>query len=170
MAEAPAAGRWRWTWQNLFPLFFIVIAAAFVWEATHFKPKAASFPIFLGCTVMVLAFLQILQNSRQGSVAGDVLDLGMLSEGAEHRGRSTLILLGLLALFILLSLTIGMEWGAIVLAAVSPAAMMTGKRPWAWGLLTGALIAIFAFVVFDEMMDVIWPEPVLWSWIKHTLF
>ena len=24
---------------------------------------------------------------------------------------------------------------------------------------------LFAFVVFDEMMDVIWPEPILWDWI-----
>ena len=161
--------RWRWTWQNLFPLFFILVAGAFVWEATHFKPKAASFPIFLGCTVIVLALLQILQNCKAGSRAGDVMDLGMISEGTEGRARSAAIVFGLIALFVLLSLTIGMQWGAILLAAVAPAAMMTGKRPWAWGLLTGGLIALFTFIVFDEMMDVIWPEPILWSWIQHTL-
>jgi hypothetical protein len=58
-----------------------------------------------------------------------------------------------------------MEYAAIALAAIAPATLMTGKRPWAWGLLTGGLIAIFAFVVFDEMMDVIWPEPVLGTWL-----
>lgn len=169
VAVAPVEHRWRWkTWQNLFPLFFILVAGAFVWEATHFRPKAASFPIFLGCTVMVLAALQIVQNGRKGARVGQVLDLGMVSEGIEGRKRSAAILLGLIALFILLSMTIGMEWGAIIVATVSPATMMTGKRPWAWGLLTGGLIALFAFVVFDEMMDVIWPEPILWEWLQHA--
>lgn len=169
ITAAPVAARWRWTWQNLFPLFFILVAGAFVWEATHFKPRAASFPIFLGSTVIVLALLQILQNSKVGSKVGEVLDLGMISEGTVGRKRSAAILLGLIALFILLSITIGMEWGAIILAAVAPATLMTGKRPWAWGLLSGALIALFAFIVFDEMMDVIWPEPLLWTWLQSLI-
>ncbi len=168
VASAPASRRWRWTWQNIFPLFFILVAGAFVWEATHFKPKAATFPIFLGSTVIVLALLQILQNGWRRGRAANVLDLGMLSEGMEGRARSAAILIGLILLFILLSMLIGMEWAAITLAAVSPATMMTGKRPWAWGLLTGGLIALFAFVVFDEMMDVIWPDPILWDWLRHA--
>jgi hypothetical protein len=171
VADAPPARpRWRWTWQNLFPLFFILVAGAFVWEASHFKPKAASFPIFLGCAVIILALLQILQNGWKRGRAAEVLDLGMLSEGIEGRARSAAILVGLILLFIVLSMLIGMEWGAIVIATVAPATLMTGKRPWAWGALTGSLIALFAFLVFDEMMDVIWPEPVLWTWLQSALF
>lgn len=168
VASAPASHRWRWTWQNLFPLFFVMVAGAFVWEATHFKPKAATFPIFLGSTVIVLALLQIVQNGWRTGRAAEVLDLGMLSAGMEGRARSAAILVGLVLLFIVLSMLIGMEWGAIILAAVAPATMMTGKRPWAWGLLSGGLIALFAFVVFDEMMDVIWPDPILWDWLKQA--
>lgn len=156
--------RWRWTWQNLFPLFFIAVAAWFVWGALHFKPKAAYFPMILGSTVMILAAAQFIMNGWSRK-AGDILDLGMLSEGMEGRNRSALILFGLIVMFILLSMLIGMEWAAITLAAVAPAAMMTGKRPWAWGFMTGGMIALFAFIVFDEMMDVIWPEPILWGWI-----
>lgn len=163
---APADDRrWRWTWQNLFPIFFIAIAAWFVWGALHFKPKAAYFPMILGSTVMILAAAQFVMNGWSRKAA-EVLDLGMLSEGAENRGRSALILFGLIVMFILLSMLIGMEWGAIALAAIAPAALMTGKRPWAWGFMSGGLIAAFAFIVFDEMMDVIWPEPVLWDWIR----
>ena len=157
--------RWRWTWQNLFPLFFIAVAVWFVWGATHFRPKAAYFPMILGSAVIILAAVQFVMNGWSRKAA-DVLDLGMLSEGMEGRTRYALILFALIIMFILLSMLVGMEYAAITLAAVAPAAMMTGKRPWAWGLLTGGLIAAFAFVVFDEMMDVIWPEPILWTWIQ----
>lgn len=157
--------RWRWTWQNLFPLLFMLVAAWFTWEATHFRPKAAYFPLVLGSTVVLLAFVQFIQNGWDRKTA-DVLDLGMLSAGMEGRSRSGAILLTLIALFILLSVSIGLEYAAIVLAAVIPAALMTGRKPWAWGFLTGGIIAVFAYVVFDEMMDVIWPEPVLWNWLR----
>jgi TctA family transporter len=164
LARLQESRHWHWTWENLFPLFFIVVAAWFVWEATHFRPKAAYFPMFLGSAVMILAFVQLIQNGWSRT-SGNVLDLGMLSEGIEGRGRAGAILIGLIVMFILLSTLIGMEYAAIALAAIAPATLMTGKRPWAWGLLTGGLIAIFAFVVFDEMMDVIWPEPVLGTWL-----
>jgi hypothetical protein len=48
---------------------------------------------------------------------------------------------------------------------VTPAFLMTGERPWAWGLLTGGIIAIVVFVFFEEVMSVIWPEPILGDWL-----
>ena len=53
--DSPADRRWRWTWQNLFPIFFVLVAGFFVWEALGFRPKAASFPLLLGSAVIILA-------------------------------------------------------------------------------------------------------------------
>ena len=96
----PGGAHWRWTWHNLFPLFFALVAAAFVWMATGFKPLAAAFPIVLGSLVIAACVVQIVINSRGGG-NGAVLDLGMLSTGVADQTRSALILLGLIAGFVL---------------------------------------------------------------------
>lgn len=90
----------------------------------------------------------------------------MLSAGVEGRGRSAAILMGLICMFLVLAMAIGLHYAAITLAAVSPAALMVGKRPWAWGFLTGGMIAGAVFFVFDDLMHIIWPEPILWMWVQ----
>jgi len=160
---------WRWTWQNLFPMFFILVAAYFVFEASSFRPKAASFPLLLGSGVIILAAAQIIKNGWERGI-GEVMDLGMLSAGIEGRGRSAAILIGLICSFLVLTTIIGLPYAAITLAAVSPAALMIGKRPWAWGLLTGGIIASAVVFVFNNLMHIIWPEPILWTWVQGALF
>jgi hypothetical protein len=167
-AAATVRGPWRWTWQNLFPAFFIAIAGWFIWRATGFEPKAGSFPVGLGVLVIVLALAQVVLNGWQRGT-GDVLDLGMLSAGVEGRGRSALLLGGLLMLFVILAALVGLQYASIVLAALSPAALMTGRHPWAWGLLTGGIIAAAVFGFFDHVMSMIWPEPILGEWIQNLL-
>ncbi len=162
--------RWRWTWQNLFPLFFILVAGYFVWEAVDFRPKASIFPLSLGTAVIALAFMQLVKNGWDGAGGGDVLDLGMLSAGVEGRARSAAILLGLIGLFLFLAISIGLQYAAITFAALAPAALMVGRRPWAWGFLTGGIIAVLVVVLFNNMLHVIWPEPILWKWAQAVLF
>ncbi|MCZ6609789.1 MAG: tripartite tricarboxylate transporter permease [Alphaproteobacteria bacterium] len=167
--DMQADRRWRWTWQNLFPIFFVLVAGYFVWEGLGFRPKAASFPLLLGTAVIILAVAQIVKNGWEDG-NGDVMDLGMLSAGVEGRGRSAAILFGLLCMFLVLATIIGLDYAAITLAALSPAALMVGKRPWAWGFLTGGIIAGAVVFVFDDLMHIIWPEPILWTWVLGALF
>ncbi|MEE8223246.1 MAG: tripartite tricarboxylate transporter permease [Alphaproteobacteria bacterium] len=167
--DSPADRRWRWTWQNLFPMFFVLVAGYFVWEGLGFRPKAASFPLLLGSAVIILAVAQIIKNGWEDG-NGDVMDLGMLSAGVEGRARSAAILFGLICSFLVLAMIIGLDYAAITLAAVSPAALMVGKRPWAWGFLTGGIIAGAVVFVFDNLMHIIWPEPILWTWVQAVLF
>jgi TctA family transporter len=162
-----ASRRWRWTWHNLFPLFFMLVAGYFVWEAFGFRPKAASFPLLLGTAVIVLAAAQFIKNGWENG-QGEVMDLGMLSAGIEGRRRSAAILIGLVCSFLVLTTLIGLPYAAIILAAVSPAALMIGKRPWAWGFLTGGIIAAAVIFVFNNLMHIIWPEPILWTWIRSV--
>jgi TctA family transporter len=162
--EAPRAP-WRWTWQNLLPAFFIAVGVFFIWNATDLRPKAITFPFSLAVAVIVLAGAQIVLNGWQRT-GGDILDLGMLSEGMEGRARSAALLAGLFGLFVVLSTLIGLQYAAIVLAALVPAALMTGRRPWAWGLLSGGIMAAAVIGFFDYVMYIIWPEPILWHWLR----
>lgn len=173
---APATGTavgdvrgWRWTWQNLFPMFFILVAGLFVWEALSFRPKAAVFPLILGTAVIALALVQMIKNGWDDT-AGDVMDLGMLSAGIEGRARSAAILLGLIGLFLLVAISIGLQYAAIIFAAVAPALLMIGRRPWAWGFLSGGIIAVLVVVLFDNMLHIIWPDPLLWAWLQPSRF
>jgi putative tricarboxylic transport membrane protein len=152
--------RWGWTWQNLFPIFFALVAAAFLWMATGFKPLAAAFPIAVGSLVILASVLQIVINSRGGG-NGAILDLGMLSTGVADQNRSALILFGLILGFALVATAIGLQYSVIMLAAAMPAFLMVGRRPWAWGILTGGILAAVVVVFFDYMMSVVWPEPIL---------
>lgn len=163
--EVTPRGRWRWTWQNLLPLFFIAVGVFFISNATDLRPKAITFPFALACAVIALAGTQIVLNGWQRK-EGNILDLGMLSEGIEGRGRSAALLAGLLALFVLLSTLIGLQYAGIALAALIPAALMTGRHPWAWGFLTGGIMAAAVIGFFDYVMFIIWPEPILWTWIQ----
>ncbi|HSS64170.1 MAG TPA: tripartite tricarboxylate transporter TctB family protein, partial [Gammaproteobacteria bacterium] len=126
------------------------------------------FPLLLGCVVIFLAVVQLIKNGWEAE-GGDVLDLGMQSAAVEGRGRSAMVLFGLIALFLVLSVCIGLQYAAIVLAAAAPLPLMTGSRRWAWGILSGGIIALLVAVLFDRMLHVIWPEPLLWAWLKGTV-
>jgi TctA family transporter len=160
--------RWGWTWQNLFPMSFALVAAAFVWTALGFKPLAAAFPMVMGSLVIVACAIQIAINSRGGG-NGAVLDLGMLSAGVADRNRSALILIGLISGFILLATAIGLQYAVVILAAVMPAFLMVGRRPWAWGILSGGIIAVVVMLFFDYIMSVVWPEPILLDWLHAMM-
>lgn len=157
--------RWRWKWENLFPVFFIVVGGIFVIGALQFRPKAQAFPLVLSSVLVLLATLQFVRSGSEHK-PGDVLDLGMLSIGVEGRLRSAGILAGLVAAFLLAAISFGLQYAAIFLAAAMPALLMTGRRPWAWGLLSGGIIALLVVVLFDRMLHIIWPEPFLLSWLQ----
>lgn len=168
---APAVGaqvaprrHWTWSWLNLFPIGAILVAIFFIHEAMDFKPKASVFPIFVGSLLILVSVLQFIKTGWEGA-GGAVLDLGMLSEGITGRGRSAIALFLLVMGFVFMSMVIGLEYAAILLATVAPIPLMDDKKSWRWGLLTGAIIAAFVFFLFDELLDVIWPEPVIGQWI-----
>lgn len=160
--------RWIWTWQNLFPLFLILVAIFFMWEAREFRPKAAALPLFLGSVIILLALMQIVKNGWSRA-AEEVMDLGMLSDGVKDQGRSAAKLLALVAMFLVLAMSAGLPYAAIILAAVIPAAFMDGRRARSSGLVTGGIIAAVIAIFFDNLMNVVWPDPILWNWAVATL-
>lgn len=153
---------WR-SWEHLFPLTVIVVALVFVIEAIDFPTRARSMPVMVGIGLLGLAGLQLLLQLR-GVMSGDILDLGMMSKAEEQR-RTGKVLLGLIAMFVLISITFGLKWAAIALALVFPAAV-SGRGYAKWGLLTGAFITVLVIGLFDNILFVIWPQPAVWLLLK----
>ena len=120
-------------------------------------------PVMVGIGLLGLAGLQLLLQLR-GVMSGDILDLGMMSKAEEQR-RTGKVLLGLIAMFVLISITFGLKWAAIALALVFPAAV-SGRGYAKWGLLTGGFITVLVIGLFDNILFVIWPQPAVWLLLK----
>jgi hypothetical protein len=120
--------------------------------------------MFLGGMVIFISLLQIVETGFKGA-GGEVLDLGMLSDGIEGRSRSAWALFLLNAGFLILATVIGLQYSAILFSTLAPLPFLDNRRAWSWCLVTGGLMAAFVFGLFDELMNIIWPEPVIGHWI-----
>jgi TctA family transporter len=171
-AETPdkdAHRPWRWQSDEYVALFFILVGVFFVIGALHFRLAARTFPMALGILLVVLALLQFVRNGWQRGEA-DVLDIGMMSKGMATTRQTAPIILGLVAMFLVVAAAIGLQYGAIAFAAATPIALGAGKRPWLSGLITGAIMAAVVIGLFDQMLNVIWPDPLVLSWVEASLF
>jgi hypothetical protein len=171
-AETPdkdAHRPWRWRSDEYVALFFILVGVFFVIGALHFRLAARTFPMALGILLVVLALLQFVRNGWQRGEA-DVLDIGMMSKGMATTRQTAPIILGLVAMFLVVAAAIGLQYGAIAFAAATPIALGAGKRPWLSGLITGAIMAAVVIGLFDQMLNVIWPDPLVLSWVEASLF
>ncbi len=160
---------WRWRPDNYVALFFVAVGAFFVVGALHFRLAARTFPMALGILLVLLSLVQFVRNGWQQGEA-DVLDIGMMSKGMATTRQTAPIILGLIAMFLVIAAAIGLQYGAIAFAAATPIALGAGKRPWLSGLVTGAIMAAVVIGLFDQMLNVMWPDPLVLSWVQGSLF
>ena len=147
---------------------FIVITAAFLWESLAYPQTARFMPLLLSISMMVLLLVQILITSFSGQ-SGEIMDIGMRSRAIEGAKHNALILAGLLALLLLLSMIIGLQYAAMVFAVLCAVSLTQSRRRWLWGFVTGSIVAAMTLGLLDRLMAVIWPEPIIWTWLR-TLF
>jgi hypothetical protein len=76
-----------------------------------------------------------------------------------------LILSGLLFLYMALAVAIGIEYGAIIFAALSPILLMQGKWRWLASAISAGLVSIFIFAFAGYLMATVWPTPALPGWL-----
>ncbi|HWE76775.1 MAG TPA: tripartite tricarboxylate transporter permease [Stellaceae bacterium] len=160
---------WRWQPDNYVALFFALVGAFFAIGAANFRLAARTFPMALGIILLLLALLQFVRNGWQRGEA-EVLDIGMMSKGMATTRQTAPIILGLIAMFLVIATAIGLQYGAIAFAAATPVALGAGKRPWLSGLITGAIMAAVVIGLFDQMLNVMWPDPLVLSWVQDSLF
>lgn len=167
--DADTRGPWRWQADNYVALFFVLVGIFFVVGALHFRVAARTFPMALGILLVLLALLQFVRNGWQHGEA-EVLDIGMMSKGMATTRQTAPIILGLIAMFLAIAVAIGLQYGAIAFAVATPIALGAGKRPWLSGLVTGAIMTAVVVGLFDQMLNVIWPDPLVLSWVESSLF
>ena len=77
---------------------------------------------------------------------------------------------GLLAAFVVLAMIVGLQYASILLALLGPVLLLSGHLRWIGGGLAAVVVAVFSFVLLDYLMAVIWPQPVIWTWVQTNLF
>jgi TctA family transporter len=158
--ETPHKNAWVWRKDSYVGLLFILIGAAFMWQSLDYRPVARNFPFVLGALIIVLSVVQLIKSGWERGES-EVLDIGMLSNDAVGQRRSAIILFGYFIAFVILAYVIGLQYAAILFAATIPAAFMIGRRPWAWGFLTGGILVLLVFGLFDNLINIIWPNSLL---------
>ena len=156
--------KWGWRWENLFPIFLAIVASLFVREAHGLSATARFMPLLLASAIIVLCLVQLVIQSM-GFESGQVMDIGMRSASVEGSARTGVILGGLIVFLIFSSLLIGLKYSAILFAVLSAWILVSAKRRWIPALVAGSIIGGLTFGVFDYVMAILWPEPLLLNWL-----
>lgn len=149
--------------EDLFALVILLVVGAAVWTAFSFPPRARFMPLLTGIPIILLLLFQLLFMRR--STSGEIMDIGLRSLTVPGAGKTALAVGAFLALFILLTATIGLPYASIAFAIVFPVVMCEGRMRWTTSAIAGAIVALVALVLLDYYMGVLWPEPVLVGWL-----
>ena len=127
--------------------------------------------MWLSIGIFVLCLIQLLRQALTTEVQIiDILDLGMMSTGMAGMKSAAVIVGGLLAAFVVLAMIVGLQYASILLALSGPVLLLSGRLRWIGGGLAAVVVAVFSFVLLDYLMAVIWPQPVIWTWVQTNLF
>lgn len=160
-----------WREEHLGPLLVIAAAVSFVVASFDYSARARALPLAAGLAIIALAAGQLIQQIlRKGGKNEQIMDLGMRSTGMEGARRAGLSIAGMLALFLFLAGLIGLKYAAIVLAALGPVLLLSGRLRWIGGAISGAVVALFSTILMEQLVAVVWPEPIIWTWLQGILF
>jgi TctA family transporter len=157
-------------WRAWPPLLLLAGAAVAWWVSLAYPPRARMLPLTLSIGIIVLSAIELLrQIIRPESGRGRILDLGMRSRGMAGAIRAGWLMAGLFALFFLMAMMIRLDNAAVVFALVMPLAFLSGWQCWVTAVITGGIIAAWAYGLMGYFLAVIWPEPLLGFWLLSLL-
>ncbi len=157
-----------WTSENFFTLVLTALAVLFLWESLDFPKTARFLPLLLSVTIVGLSLAQLIMQSLFAPI-GEIMDIGMRSKGEVGARKAALLLTVLIVVLLLLSMVVGLHYASIIFAFLCAVCMTQGKRRWLWASVTAGILAILTLGLFDRVMAVMWPEPILWTWIQNIL-
>jgi len=156
---------WR-RWDNLVALGVLAIAAWFLVGSLDLPVRSQMVPKWSSIAVIALAGAQLLRNLLTSPEGGaQVMDIGMRSFGMSGVRTAAVIVAGLLALFVLVSLLIGLRYAGITYAVLGPLSLGQGRWRWAGAVVAPALVWTFTFIIADRFAAVFWPDAILGQWI-----
>ena len=168
--------RWSWSEPQLFTGAMVILSVYVIWEAAGFSFFGRWFPMGLGLVGLVLSTSQFIREGV-GVKAGDVMDIGMRSQGMTGARTAGAIFLGLLAMMLILTGTAdiqfwifrfgGLGWGAFFIALLGPPFMMRNKTGVIGGMIGATVILVLNIVFFDYVLAVFWPEPFILDFFRR---
>jgi hypothetical protein len=108
------------------------------------------------------------QETDSHGEKNQIMDLGMLSSEVRGSKGAVVRVFWLFTLFVFVSAVVGLRYAVIAFALAGPIVLMEGKSRFLVSVLSTSVVGIFALVVADHLMAVIWPEPILWHWLGST--
>jgi len=157
--------RWSFTSNQVFTGGAVVIMAYVIWEATSFSFFGRWFPMGLGLTGLTLASIQFIREGL-GTKTGDIMDIGIRSQGMQGARTAGAIFLALLTMMLVMAGTIGLQWGAVAIAFLGPPAMMQNRTGVIGGLIAGVLILVLNALFFNYLLAVFWPDPFILDFFR----
>jgi TctA family transporter len=154
----------RWHWEYLFHATLIVVTVAWLWDARTYPGIGWRFPMALSAGVLAITLWEMAKVALGRSKQTTIMDLGMTSVGIEGSGKAAIRLSVLLVIFLLVGVTLHLAYAAIVLGIGIPVVMLRGFGKWPLAAITGAVVALFATVVLDNLIHLIWPTPFVTGW------
>ena len=127
------------------------------------------FPPGLSGGVALLSAWELWRGLRGTRATGSIMDIGMLSAGGQGSRVAALRVTGLFVLFLLVGTTVGLKQAALVFAAGGPLLLMVGNGKWLLAALSAAVVFVFIYVVLDNVLFVIYPEPFIQEWVRSRL-
>tara|TARA_A100001037_G_scaffold267898_1_gene261061 strand:- start:876 stop:2954 length:2079 start_codon:yes stop_codon:yes gene_type:complete len=177
--------QWRFHRDQWFSGAMVALMVYAIYEASSFSFMGRWFPMGLGCIGLVLAIIQFLREGL-GAKTGDIMDIGIRSEGMEGARSAGLIFLILLTVMLVIAglFQDGLKWGALFIAFVGPPAMMWNRpsvmnlnsivRANPTGLIGGAISGVLIFTLnmffFDYLLAVFWPKAFILDWFGVKSF
>ncbi len=132
--------------------------------------RYTTFPFWLASAALALLLIELWRGVRGWPRPATIMDLGLLSAGAEGARDASLKLVALFALLILVGVTVGLQYGAIAFAAAGPIALLRGAGKWPLAALSAAIVYAFIFIFLNNILFVIYPTPFLSEWLAERIF
>jgi hypothetical protein len=120
--------------------------------------------VVLSTGVLVLTVYHAYTVAFLRRTQGGIMDLGMISASMEGTRRAAFRLTALLGLFIVLGITVHLAWAAVVLGVLIPIVMLRGFARYFLAAISGGVVFLFALIVLENILFVIWPKPFVTGW------
>jgi len=155
---------YAWRAEYVVHAALIVISLLWLWDAKDYARSSWRFPVVLSTGVLVLTIYHAYTLAFMQRSQGMIMDLGMISASVEGSQRAAIRLSALIALFVLVGITIHLAWAAVLLGTLIPIVMLRGFGRFLMAVISGGVVFLFALIVLDNILFVIWPEPFVTGW------
>jgi len=171
-------GRPRFTWPNVFPIFLLCLFVVMMTEAVQWNPLARIIPLIVGSGAILFCSLALandvfkrttIKRSDLGEIAKAQVQQKMhmdIASNVSHLPVRTLLTRG--ATFFAWMVAFLISMAAIGIIPTVPLFVIAfmrieAREPWFIVVLMAAIMCIFIYVLFDQLLAIPWPT----TWIDY---